>query len=306
MINREKISSPLLLDGGLSTILEAEGHVLNHHLWTAHLIETNPEAIVKAHIDYLKSGSRCIISSSYQATIPGFIASGHSKKKAIELLKKTVELAELSRERFIKESNCKEDIFVAASIGPYGAYLADGSEFHGNYPISEDLLYDFHKSRINVLRKTNADFFAVETIPSFLEAKLICDILELFELNSWISFSCKDESHINDGTEIEDCVSYLAEFDHIFAIGVNCSSPLYIPILIQKIKNISNKRVIVYPNSGEHYHSDSKTWLGETNPLSCTDLAQTWLELGADIIGGCCRMGPEHIKAMHKAIIENK
>lgn len=297
------IPYPLLLDGGLSNELERQGCNLNQNLWSAKLLESNPEAIILAHLAYLESGAGCIITSSYQATLPGFMAIGYDESAASELILKSVQLAAEARRRFLLSYPQASKPFIAASIGPYGAYLADGSEYRGDYDISDQELTAFHQPRINLLDHSTADMLACETVPSFQEAKVLSAILLHVKKPAWISFSCKDGKHISDGTPIEQCAAYFAHHPNVFAIGVNCTSPEFISALIRAIKtNSPNKKIVVYPNSGAVYHAESKTWTGLSDLSSCELMVKEWISLGADIIGGCCGIGPEQIKAMGKII----
>ena len=240
------IKYPLLIDGGLSNQLEKQGYILNHKLWSAKLLESEPEAIIEAHLAYLEAGAQCITTSSYQATIPGFMAIGYNINTAESLIKKSVHLAEESIKRYHAKGFKP---LIAASIGPYGAYLADGSEYNGNYDVSKETLKEFHEQKIKILDQSKADIIACETIPSLKETLVLANILNRVEKQAWVSFSCKDESHINDGTLIEDCIDILSDHPRIFAIGVNCTAPVYISGLIKTIKTrIKNKRIIVYPN----------------------------------------------------------
>jgi len=293
------ISYPLILDGGLSNELEAQGCDLNHKLWSANLLETNPEAIIEAHLAYLHAGAQCVITSSYQASIPGLLANGFDPGTAETLIAKTVELAEEAVKRFMESNSTDYKPLIAASIGPYGAYLSDGSEYTGEYSVSDHKLRVFHISRINVLDKTTADLFACETIPCLQEAKVLLEILSQTKKQAWMTFSCKDGNHLNDGTPIRDCALLLKDHPNIFAVGVNCTAPKNISSLISSIKGcVGDKKIIVYPNSGEVYNAESKTWSNVEDPNSFVAMTEEWLELGADIIGGCCRIGPEHIRGI--------
>lgn len=297
------ISYPLLLDGGLSNELERQGCDLNQKLWSAKLLESNPEAIILAHLAYLESGAQCIITSSYQATLPGFMALGYDEPSARELILKSVQLAEEARKRFLSTNPRASTPLIAASIGPYGAYLADGSEYRGNYGITDQDLKDFHEPRIKLLDGSTADILACETIPSFQEAKVLSEILEHTKKPAWVSFSCKDGQHISDGTPIEQCAGLLAHHPRIFAVGVNCTSPQFISELIQSIKSKSgDKKIVVYPNSGAVYNAENKTWTGLSDPSSCEIMAKEWVALGAAIVGGCCGIGPQQIRAMSKTV----
>ncbi len=299
------INYPLLLDGGLSNELERQGCDLNQKLWSAKLLESNPEAIILAHLAYLESGAQCIITSSYQATFPGFMAIGYDQPSTGALIMKSVQLAKEARSRFMSSHPHTLKPLIAASVGPYGAYLADGSEYHGDYGISDQELMDFHEQRISLLDNSTADILACETIPSFQEARVLSAILKTKNKSSWISFSCKDGKHISDGTPIEKCASLFAHHPTAFAIGVNCTSPEFISELIKSIKTKSgDKKIVVYPNSGAVYHADSKTWSGLSDSSACELMVKEWMDLGADIIGGCCGIGPEQIKAMGKIIYQ--
>ncbi len=292
-----------LIDGGLSNVLESNGCDLNHKLWTAHLIETNPDAIVQAHLAYLESGAQCITTASYQASLPGLLDIGYSKILAEKLILKSIHLAEIAIESALKAGNVDFRPLIAASIGPYGAYLADGSEYRGNYGVSDDTLKSFHLDRIRILDQSNADILACETIPSFQEAKILSEILLHVDKPAWISFSCKDEQHLNDGSKIDDCVSFFNNHPKVFAVGVNCTNPKYVSDLIGRIKsNVGEKKIIVYPNSGEVYNAKRKTWKGLSDPEHFVEMSKEWTELGADIIGGCCRIGPEHIRGINNLL----
>ena len=98
----------------------------------------------------------------------------------------------------------QRDALIAASVGPYGATMADGSEYHGNYGLTDQALREFHKDRLFLLDQTAADILACETIPSQQEAHILHDLLLETETPAWVSLSCKDGGHINDGTAIEE------------------------------------------------------------------------------------------------------
>jgi homocysteine S-methyltransferase len=195
---------------------------------------------------------------------------------------------------------------IAASIGPYGAYLADGSEYHGNYGVSDQTLRAFHLERIRILDRSNADILACETIPSSQEASVLAELLTHVSKPVWMSFSCRDEQHLNDGSKIKDIVSTFRSHPKVFAIGVNCTDPQYVSGIIKCIKaNAGNKKIIVYPNSGEAYNAKSKTWLGLSEPKLFVKMTKEWSNLGANIIGGCCRIGPDHIRNISEILGRN-
>ena len=190
---------------------------------------------------------------------------------------------------------------IAGSIGPYGAYLADGSEYTGNYAVTDDALRAFHRWRIALLTHTNIDFFACETIPDRREAGLLGELLRETALPAWLSFSCQDDAHLNDGTPIAELAQQFDAHPNLFALGVNCTAPQYIPGLIAQLKRqLQRLHVLVYPNSGEVYDPDTKSWHGLNNSNVFRQSAEGWQNAGAQLIGGCCRIGAGHIQALAK------
>jgi len=304
MIKRRSIKYPLILDGGMSNVLEDQGCDLNHKLWSAKIIETNPQAIVNCHLTYLEAGANCITTAGYQATVKGFMDLGYGLTAAKQLVLRSVKLAEKAKSEFLTKNKIKDNIYIAASMGPYGAYLADGSEYRGAYTISEKELASFHLEQIKILDASNADFLAFETIPSLVEIKALSGLLIDTTKPAWVSFSCKNDLYINDGEKISTAAKLLANHPSVFAIGVNCTAPKHITRIIQTLKNSApDKRVIVYPNSGEVYRADSKSWQGISDPNLFQRMAKEWFENGADILGGCCRIGPDHIRKI-KALVK--
>ena len=292
----KQLKYPIVLDGGLSNVLEGMGCNLEHPLWTALLIQTNPELIIEAHLAYLEAGATCITSSGYQASIEGYMQLGLTKKNAEQFILKSLDLALKARQIYFEKNRNGPSVSIAASFGPYGAFLADGSEYTGDYHASEEQLIQFHKSRIDLLEQSAADFFAFETIPSLQELSVLSKLLDMSSKPSWVSFSCKNEVYLNDGHKISKAASLLSNHPTIFAIGVNCTAPKFISDIIGTLKEYApDKKIIVYPNSGEVYHAKTKSWYGVSDPEAFEKMALEWNEKGADIIGGCCRIGPEHI-----------
>lgn len=298
-----KLKFPYLIDGGLSNVLEAQGCDLNHPLWTANLLENNPEAIIQAHYAYLEAGAACITTASYQASVPGFKQLGLDEQQAKALILKSIDLANEAINRAGKNRLWTQRPHIAASIGPYGAYLADGSEYRGNYGVDLEVLHTFHESRIRLLDTAPVDFLACETIPSIEEAKVLAKILEQVQTPAWVSFSCRDGQSLNDGTPIARVAEVFTKHPTVFALGVNCSHPKYISSLIKNLKSKSgSKKIVIYPNSGEAYNAQTKTWLGTADPDAFLKMVEEWLDLGADMIGGCCRIGPKHIKGIRESL----
>lgn len=290
----------LVIDGALATELERRGCDLKDDLWSAKILMEQPEQIRQIHYDYFKAGADCAITASYQATIEGFSRRGLNEQEAIALIHKSVRLAIEARDEFwADEANRvgRSKPFVAASVGPYGAFLADGSEYRGNYGLTENELMDFHRPRIKALLAAGADILACETIPCLIEAQALVKLLDEFQsIDAWISFSCRDEVHISEGQRLEDCVRLIDANPFVAAVGINCTSPKYIPALIHEAKKATNKPVLVYPNSGETYDASVNDWDGHPVYESFGEEAREWFNAGARLIGGCCRTTPEDIR----------
>lgn len=291
-----KINFPAVLDGGLSFPLEEKKIRMNTNLWTAELLISKPELIREVHINYIDSGAKIITTSSYQASFKSLKKRGYSEIQSKNIILKSVEIVEEIKK------NYNNKIIIAASIGPYGSYLADGSEYVGNYDINEETFFDFYKKKVDLLDSSSADVLAFETIPSYKEAKVISNILKETKKQSWISFSCKNQKEISDGTKLEKCCEYLNNHSKIFGVGVNCTSPKYISKLISILKRkLKNKKIIIYPNSGEIYDGKNKNWIGNSN-ITFESYIDEWLNLGVDILGGCCRVGTKEIKKIKDKI----
>lgn len=278
---------PIVIDGGLATQLEAQGCDINNPLWSASVITSNPQAIIDAHRAYLEAGAEIIITASYQATDP-------------HMLTRSVELALQARDAY--QSASGKRALVAASVGPYGAVLSDGSEYTGDYAIDVDELHDFHRGRLALLDTSGADLLACETIPSRAEAIALCHLLRDAQSPAWVSFSCRDGQHINDGTPIEEVADLFRGHPRVLALGINCTLPQYVLPLIRRLRAVlPDKAVVVYPNSGEVFDARDKTWSGVVTAEDWAAAAQVWAAAGAGIIGGCCRTGPLHIQAIRES-----
>jgi len=292
----------LVIDGALATELERRGYNLKDELWSAKVLLEKSEAIKQLHYDYFKAGADCAITASYQATIEGFMKRGLSREQAWALLQKSVRLAIEAREEFwAEESNRagRAKPFVAASVGPYGAYLADGSEYRGNYGLTEEQLMDFHRPRMKALIEAGAELLACETIPSPIEARALVKLLGEFPgVYAWISFSCRDEAHVCEGERLEVCIRQIEASPQVAAVGINCTSPKFIPSLIREAKKATDKPILVYPNSGESYDAAKHDWDGRPLYASFGEEAKVWYEAGARMIGGCCRTSPQDIQVI--------
>lgn len=288
----------LVIDGSFASELEKGGLNLCDSLWSAKALYENQKLVKKVHENYFESGADIVITGSYQAHIQGFLNKGFTHEKAIELLKLSVKLAKAAKEKYLTKNKGRK-LAVAASVGPYGAYLADGSEYKGNYKLKVKELEEFHEEKFCVLASEQPDFFAFETIPSIDEAQAYVNLLKKYEnISGWFTFSCKDEKHICEGVEIKECVKLIDKIPQVEAVGVNCTRPEYIESLIKEIKKATDKAVAVYPNTGENYDPKTKTWSG--SPVDFTKYAKKWYESGAKLIGGCCRTSPKEIKEIYE------
>ncbi len=290
----------LILDGGLATELEAWGYDISDELWSARLLIDDPDVIRRVHTAFYAAGADCAITSSYQATIPGFMTRGIPRQKAEELLRLSIQLAIEARDQFwADERNRKGRLrpLVAASVGPYGAYLADGSEYTGDYDLDEDALFAWHYERWHILSNCGADLLACETIPSYIEAQALHRLLQDIPGTwAWFSFSCRDDHHIQDGTSIAECGRLLTNEPQVVAIGINCTPPRFIPSLIADLRDVTAKPIVVYPNSGEFYDAVNGRWSGLSDAAEFGTFSREWRKEGAALIGGCCRTRPAHIR----------
>ena len=275
------------LDGGLSTALELNGNKLSTSLWTGELIRTAPNEITKAHLDFINAGAQIIITSSYQLSYIGCENRGWSSAQTDEALYKSTQLA------MDAVSQSGQAVKVAASVGPYGAALADGSEYRGNYGVGKSALRDFHARRIEVLISSNPDYLALETMPDTQEVEVLLDLLSDCPIPYWISYSCKEGNQTNAGQSFASAVD-LAQ--SAMAVGVNCTAPELITGLLSSAS--SDVPYVVYPNSGRSWDAVGKVWIGTTQVGFADSLVKEWMDQGAEIIGGCCGIGPKEITSL--------
>lgn len=299
----------LILDGGLATRLEARGGDLDDPLWSARLLpegEEGGDEIRAVHREYLDAGADCIVTASYQATIQGFGARGIAAARAEELIRRSVTLAVEARDAFWRvEANRagRLEPLVAASVGPYGAYLADGGEYRGDYDAGVAELIRFHRARWRVLAESGADLLACETIPSRDEALALLALLdETPERGAWFSFSCRDGERISDGTPLAEIAGEAVGHPGLLAVGVNCTSPEHVPSLLGRLRTVTDVPLVAYPNSGETYDAVSKRWTGE-RVADFGAAARAWVAAGASVVGGCCRTGPRDIATIRRAVL---
>jgi len=301
----------MILDGAFATELEKCGCHLDDPLWSAKVLMEDPDQIAAVHEMYFKAGADCAITASYQATYEGFMKRGMSENEARDLIQKSVLIAKETRDHFwteaMERAGNRPKPLVVASVGPYGAYLADGSEYSGHYGLSKEALMTFHKKRLETLIDAAPDLLGIETIPCLIEAKAILELLMPYpERYAWVSFSAKDGEHINSGETIEECATWADTMPQIAAVGINCTDPKFVPELISRIKAVTDKPIIVYPNTGESYDPIDKSWHGHHHVTTYSQAAKRWQEGGAKLIGGCCRTSPEDIQEIAKWARNNK
>jgi homocysteine S-methyltransferase len=299
-------SGAMILDGALATELEARGADLDDPLWSAELLIERPELIRAVHLDYFAAGADLATTATYQASFAGFARRGIDADAAAALMRAAVDLARSARDEFWADAanrRGRQRPLVAASIGPYGATLADGSEYRGTYSLDDDALREFHRPRLQLLADSGADLLAIETIPCQREALVLAQLLqESATIPAWIAFSCRDQMHTSEGQRIKDCVMRLEPYSQIVAVGVNCTQPHLIVSLLNEMRGHTGKPLLAYPNSGELYDAANRCWRGgaHTRPLAAE--AGAWCAAGARLIGGCCRTTPADIRALRQAL----
>ena len=296
-----------VLDGGLATCLEASGYDLDDDLWSAKILLDAPDALGRVHTEFLRAGADCITSGTYQATLQGFEARGLTHDHSVEVLGGAVTLAVASRDSFWRDADNRHGRLrplVAASVGPYGAYLADGSEYVGEYGLSDDELRDFHEERWRILADSTADILGCETIPSLQEAEVLLGLLRRTpDRWAWMSFTCRDDAHLSDGSPVVEAAKICDTVPRVAAVGVNCTWPEHVSGLISAVRDVTEKPIIVYPNAGGRYDAVRKTWEGDAPRPDWPVLVAEWRELGASIIGGCCRVSPADVSCIRDRLL---
>jgi homocysteine S-methyltransferase len=301
----------VILDGGLSNALAARGHDLSGELWTASLLRDDPAEIAAVHRAYFDAGAEVATTASYQASVPGFERVGMSREEAESLLRRSVTLAREVRDGLAGDGRRR---LVAASVGPYGAVLADGSEYRGRYGLTPAQLRDFHLPRLELLVDAGPDLLAVETIPDTDEAEVLVELLAELDFPAWFSYSI-DGSHTRAGQPLKDAFA-IAAIDQVIAVGINCCRPDDVQYAVETAVTITGKPAIAYPNSGESWDATTHQWTATpttitpaagraaapTTGRALTTLSLGWRRAGAEYIGGCCRVGPADIRALARAI----
>ncbi len=294
-----------VMDGGLATELEAAGCNIDGPLWSGRILRDHPEHVEAVHMAYLNAGADCISTASYQVSREAFRAAGLPEEEAAATLKLSVEIAQRACSQYHQKH--RRPVWIAASLGPYGASLHNGAEYTGIYDISDAALIAFHQRRIRALVTTGADFLLFETVPSLREAGAIVDALAgAPDIAAAISFTCRDDRHTAHGEDVEACAALLEAAPQVIAIGINCSAPALITPLLRRLRHATSIKLAVYPNAGHDWDAQSRTWRDTGTAPSTPDdwrlLSQQWRAAGADWIGGCCRTGPAHIRAVRASL----
>lgn len=297
-------ASPVVLDGGLATELEARGHDLPDRLWSARLLLSDPDAIEAVHVSYFAAGAEVATSASYQATIPGFEAAGLDRAAALGAIRTSVELARHARDAFAERMGKAEgELNVAGSIGPYGAMLADGSEYRGDYDPGEAALRDLHLPRMEALLEAGADILAIETIPTAREAAVLVELVNELGATAWLSYQCRDGASTAAGEPIGEAVAVADRAKGIVAIGVNCTAPRHVPALLRAASTVTDKPLVAYPNGGDTWDATLRRWqAADGNGGYDARAVASWTALGASFVGGCCGTGPADIAALADAV----
>ena len=301
----------LVLHGPLGTELEAMGYDVSGKLWSAKYLLEKPEVIQELHEIYLNNGSNILTTSTYQATIPGLEAAGLNPEQSADIIRLTVQLAHQARDNYwqnLSDEQKTQTIYplISGDVGPYAAYLADGSEYNGQYgKVSLQELKDFHRPRIQLFLEQEVDMLALETIPNRLEVQALTELLseEFPQVEAYMSFTAQEVGKISDGTALKDVIALVEDCPQILAVGFNCTQPRLYDELLQELRTLTTKPLVTYPNSGEIYDGATQTWHhSHEGEGSLVEQSLHWIHLGAQIVGGCCRTRPAEIAALAQAI----
>ena len=291
MINKIK-----LLDGSMSFPMEQLGYNLKNKLWTGMALINDPNIIKDIHKGYIKAGADYISTSTYQISFGRLKNMGYQSVEIKKIFQKSVDLVKEA----ILESKSKREIKIVGSFGPYASFDPKASEYVGEYISTDDEIMNFHHNNIRIIEETDLDIILYETIPCLREFKILSEILSNTKKEIWISVTCNENIEFRDGSSFKEACEIISGIEKITTLGINCFSPLLVEKAIRKLKKYSNKKVLIYPNSGEVYNQEDKFWSGknEFNDV----MIKNWLSLSPDIIGGCCRVGFDNIKIMRKEI----
>lgn len=286
-------SGPRAVDGGLATELEARGHDLTGTLWSARVLAEDPAAVRDVHAAYFRAGAVVGISASYQASRSGFERNGRTAAQADASLRRSVELVREAAE-VVRAEGVATPMLVAASVGPYGATLHDGSEYRGRYGLSRAELVAFHRERLDVLAAAGPDLLAIETIPDVAEAEALLEVLaDHPDLPAWLSYSCADGATTCAGQPYAEAVAVAVSAPTVRAVGVNCTKPEHVSgLLAAGAAARAGRPYVVYPNAGRTWDGAASEWNGDGSDRLPAAAVREWVALGATLVGGCCGLGP--------------
>ncbi|MDO4898038.1 MAG: homocysteine S-methyltransferase [Rothia sp. (in: high G+C Gram-positive bacteria)] len=285
-----------VLDGAMATELEKLGVDTTSSLWSASALLHQPDAVTSVHRAYFEAGANVATTNTYQANIAAFVQLGLSEAEAANIIRRAVHSAVTARHE-VTLRNPNHPMVVAGSVGPYGAFLADGSEYTGAYRLTEGEYKDFHRSRIQLLLEAGVDCLALETMPNAGEVRALLSLLseEFPQAEAWLSFSVADAEHLCDGTALSEVLPEVNSCDQVLAVGVNCLDCLKVTPVLQVLAQLTHKPLLAYPNSGETYDPVTKTWQQAPAHRRLGELAGAWGQAGVSLVGGCCRTSPSDI-----------
>ncbi|MBB1078793.1 homocysteine S-methyltransferase [Limosilactobacillus sp. STM2_1] len=300
----EELTKPLLIDGAMSTALEQLGADTNNPLWTASVLAKQPNLVKRVHQEYFKAGARLVITDTYQANVPAFIANGYTEHQAHQLIQRAVKLAKEARDEYQQATGIYN--YVAGALGPYGAYLADGSEYTGDYQLSTSEYQQFHRPRLIDILSVGVDVLAIETQPRLDEVLAELELVNELapETPCYVSFSLKNWNTLADGTPLAVAAQTVAKYNNVFAVGVNCIPLEEVAAAVETVHNAIAKPVIAYPNSSAVYNPQTKTWTYPHGHRSLSSYLPRWLAAGLTIVGGCCTTTPHDIALLHEHLQE--
>ena len=323
-----------LLDGAMGTALY-DGHAQKDVLWGSQVLMTDDglKELEKIHMSFLNNGSQVISTNSYKIShlllnnldffntnslAPNISTDEEKYNYTTELLKRSVEIAKISRDKYMEKNKEKDLLFplVAASVGPCG----ESTPFSGMtdpsnrvIEISDDILYQYYYDKLKSLYKGEPDLFAIETLPGINEATVALDVLqnECEDAKTWISFICKDNKTTIDGSIFKDAVAKVAAYDNVIAVGINCVHPSLVQPLLTSAKEVTDKPLVCYPNSGEVWDAREghRCWVDDEEkdavPILNGTHALEFKSYGASLIGGCCRVRAGQIGEFKEALLQN-
>lgn len=285
----------VLLDGGLSNQLTAQGCDLSGGLWTARVLAERPDQVAAAHAAYTRAGAEVLITASYQVGYEAFAARGDDRAATTALLRRSVDLAARAAEA------ADHEVWVAASVGPYGAVLADGSEYRGRYGLTVRELADFHQPRVEALLEAGPDVLALETIPDPDEAEALLAVLARTGAPAWLGYTVAG-GRTRSGAPLAEAFALAAQAPEVIAVGVNCCDPAEVLPALEAAAATTGKPLLAYPNDGSVWESATGTWHAPATESPWPTAA--WRRAGARLIGGCCRVGPDRIAQLGADVLD--